>query len=122
MARIRLLLLDFDGTLVDTRRANARAYVATLAEQGIRITEEEYLARWFGMRCNEFLTEMGINDPAERERRRQPPFAIDHAVTGDDYGIRIAVQSVTHLPCGARTPDRQGDHSVRYHLPFGNRF
>ena len=32
MARIRLLLLDFDGTLVDTRRANARAYVATLAE------------------------------------------------------------------------------------------
>ncbi len=76
MARIRLLLLDFDGTLVDTRRANARAYVATLAEQGIRITEEEYLARWFGMRCNEFLTEMGIDAPAERERLRLRKIAL----------------------------------------------
>lgn len=76
MARIRLILLDFDGTLVDTRRANARAYVATLAEAGIRITEEEYLARYFGMRCNEFLLRMGIGDPAERERLRLRKIAL----------------------------------------------
>lgn len=76
MARIRLLLLDFDGTLVDTRRANARAYVATLAEVGIRITEEEYLARYFGMRCNEFMLKMGIADPAERERLRLRKIAL----------------------------------------------
>ena len=37
---IRLLLLDFDGTLVDTRRANARAYIQTLAEVGIHIDEQ----------------------------------------------------------------------------------
>ena len=67
---VRLILLDFDGTLVDTRRANARAYIATLKEVGIEIGEEEYLARYFGMRCNEFMTAMGIEDPAERERLR----------------------------------------------------
>lgn len=67
---IRLILLDFDGTLVDTRYANADAYIATLEEVGIRINREEYLKNWFGMRCNEFMQQMGITDPAERERLR----------------------------------------------------
>lgn len=67
---IRLLLCDFDGTLVDTRQANALAYVQTLREVGIEISVESYLARYFGMRCNEFMTTMGITDPMERERLR----------------------------------------------------
>ena len=49
MSRIRLILLDFDGTLVDTRRANARAYVETLREVGYAMTEEEYAARHFDL-------------------------------------------------------------------------
>jgi hypothetical protein len=64
--QIRLILLDFDGTLADTRRANTLAYVATLREAGYALTEEEYAAKYFGMRCNEFLTRYGIADPAER--------------------------------------------------------
>lgn len=70
-ARIRLLLLDFDGTLADTRRANTLAYVAALGESGHALSEEEYAARWFGMRCDEFLTQYGIADRAERERLRR---------------------------------------------------
>ena len=69
--RIRLILLDFDGTLADTRRANTAAYVATLREAGYALTEAEYEARYFGMRCEEFLTRFGIADPAERERLRR---------------------------------------------------
>lgn len=69
--RIRLILLDFDGTLADTRRANTAAYVATLREAGYALTETEYEARYFGMRCDEFLTHFGIGDPAERERLRK---------------------------------------------------
>lgn len=69
--QIRLILLDFDGTLADTRRANTLAYVATLREAGYTLTEEEYAAKYFGMRCNEFLTRYGIADPAERERLRK---------------------------------------------------
>ena len=72
MSRIRLILLDFDGTLVDTRRANARAYVETLREVGYAMTEEEYAARHFGVRCPEFLRSIGIDDPAEIDRLRRP--------------------------------------------------
>lgn len=69
--RIKLLLLDFDGTLADTRRANAAAYIRALAEVGYALSEEEYAANYFGMRCSEFLTRVGIDDPALRERLRQ---------------------------------------------------
>ena len=74
--QIRLILLDFDGTLADTRRANTLAYVATLREAGYTLTEEEYAAKYFGMRCNEFLTRYGIADPAERERLRLRTIAL----------------------------------------------
>lgn len=74
--RIRLLLLDFDGTLADTRRANTLAYVAALGEAGYDLTEEEYAANYFGMRCEEFLTRFGIADPAERERLRLRKIAL----------------------------------------------
>lgn len=73
---IRLLLLDFDGTLADTRRANALAYVTTLHEAGYEISEEDYTAKYFGMRCNEFLTALGIADPAEREQLRLRKIAL----------------------------------------------
>lgn len=75
-SRIRLLLLDFDGTLADTRRANTLAYVQTLREAGYALTEEEYERHYFGMRCNEFLTRLGIADPAERERLRLRKIAL----------------------------------------------
>lgn len=74
--RIRLILLDFDGTLADTRHANTLAYVTTLREAGYALTEEEYEARYFGMRCDEFLRELGIDDPAERERLRLRKIAL----------------------------------------------
>ena len=75
-SRIRLLLLDFDGTLADTRRANTLSYVAALGEAGHALTEEEYAANYFGMRCDEFLTRFGIADPAERERLRLRKIAL----------------------------------------------
>lgn len=73
---IKLILLDFDGTLVDTRRANAQAYIQTLAEVGIPMQEQEYLDRWFGMRCREFLTAIGIDDPTQRETLRLRKIAL----------------------------------------------
>lgn len=73
---IRLILLDFDGTLADTRRANARAYMQALAEEGFILTEEEYCARYFGMRCDDFLRSYGIGDPVLRERLRLRKIAL----------------------------------------------
>lgn len=75
-SRIRLILLDLDGTLADTGRANAQAYIAALREAGYALTEQEYRTRYFGMRCDEFLTRFGIGDPAERERLRLRKIAL----------------------------------------------
>lgn len=71
MNYIKLILLDFDGTLVDTRQANGQAYIEALKQVGIEITYEEYLERFFGVRCMEFLRMVGINDEMEIARVRQ---------------------------------------------------
>lgn len=71
MAKIRLILLDFDGTLVDTRRANALAYVRTLHEAGIEISEQKYVEKYFGVRCPEFMRSLGVDDPEQADRLRR---------------------------------------------------
>ena len=69
--QIKLLLLDFDGTLADTRRANTLAYIDALAEEGYRLDEATYEAKYFGMRCPEFLSDIGFTSPEDRERIRR---------------------------------------------------
>lgn len=73
MSNIKLILLDFDGTLADTRRANGEAYIEALREVGITLNIEEYTAKYFGMRCREFLRDVGIesDDEARKLRRRK---------------------------------------------------
>ena len=65
MAQIKLILLDFDGTLVDTKEANAGAYIEALAEFGIVIDKQEYLDKYFGMRCIEFMRSVGLKSDEE---------------------------------------------------------
>ena len=71
--RIKLLLLDFDGTLANTARANTVSYIEALREEGIELTEEVYRRKYFGLRCTEFLRDLGIDDPdrAAHIRRRK---------------------------------------------------
>ena len=68
--QIKLIILDFDGTLASTEEANMEAYVAALAEEGISLDREEYRSRYFGMRCPEFLQEIGITNPEDMDRIR----------------------------------------------------
>jgi beta-phosphoglucomutase-like phosphatase (HAD superfamily) len=71
MTNIKLILLDFDGTLADTRQANGEAYMVALAEVGINMTMQDYTSRYFGMRCMEFMNEVGISDPSVMKSIRQ---------------------------------------------------
>ena len=71
MNNIKLILLDFDGTLADTRRANGEAYIAALREVNIEMTMHDYTTRYFGMRCMEFMHEMGITNPNTMRRIRE---------------------------------------------------
>ena len=68
---IKLLLLDFDGTVANTGRANATSYIEALAEEGIVLSMEEYRRKYFGLRCPEFLTDIGITDPVQMSRIRR---------------------------------------------------
>lgn len=74
--QLKLLLVDFDGTLADTRLANARAYVSALKEVGFQLSEEEYLKRHFGVRCPDFLRSIGFSDPDEIDRIRRRKIAL----------------------------------------------
>lgn len=121
--QIRLILLDFDGTLADTRRANTLAYVATLREAGYTLTEEEYAAKYFGMRCNEFLTRYGIADPgsasgAAAQDRALPRVLRHRAAQPPAVGVLQAVP-------GAGRPrmdriNRQPRQYRQCHAPFGD--
>ena len=74
--QIKLILLDFDGTLASTEEANMEAYIAALSEEGIALDKEEYRTRYFGMRCPEFLREIGITDEADIDRIRRRKIAL----------------------------------------------
>ncbi len=74
--QLRLLLVDFDGTLADTRKANAQAYVAALREVGYTMSEEEYLAHHFGVRCPDFLRSIGITSLKEIDHIRRRKIAL----------------------------------------------
>ncbi len=58
---IKLIISDFDGTLVDTFEANLHAYQKSFNDVNLSLTEEEY-RRNFGFRFERFMSEMGISD------------------------------------------------------------
>ena len=61
MAQVKLLITDFDGTLVDTFEANFLAYQKAFAMFGLELTEQQY-RDCFGFRFDDFMSRMGIND------------------------------------------------------------
>lgn len=52
------LLVDLDGTLVDTSAANYAAYAAALAEAGVRLDREVFDARVQGRNWRQFLPDI----------------------------------------------------------------
>lgn len=69
MSQIKLLITDFDGTLVDTFEANYRAYRKAFAEYGIELTRDEY-ASCFGFRFDDFMAHVGIYDESIKKEIR----------------------------------------------------
>ena len=69
--QIKLIILDFDGTLASTADAHTKAYLLALQEEGIILDAEEYKRKYFGVRCSEFLRAIGIEDEEDRDRVRR---------------------------------------------------
>lgn len=67
---IRLLISDFDGTLVDTFEANYRAYAGAFDSVGLDLGRERY-RECFGFRFDRFMDALGISDSATRAAIRE---------------------------------------------------
>ena len=66
---IRLIITDFDGTLVNTFQANYHAYREAFSQVGLSLSEEEYRG-CYGLRFDGFMDKMNIEDPDLRKRIR----------------------------------------------------
>lgn len=67
---VKLLISDFDGTLVDTFEANFLAYRDAFGSVGQQLSRERY-RECFGYRFDRFMEAMNITDPATRQAIRQ---------------------------------------------------
>lgn len=66
---IKLLIADFDGTLVDTFDANYHGYKAAFESLGLKLDKQTY-RDCFGLRFDSFMERIGIHDPDMRQRIR----------------------------------------------------
>ncbi len=60
-SEIKLLIVDFDGTLVDTFQANFMAYQEAFNQVGLVLKEIDY-RHCFGLRFEKFMATIGITD------------------------------------------------------------
>ena len=66
---IKLVITDFDGTLVGTFQANYHAYCEAFNQVGLTLTEEQY-RKCYGLRFDAFMDAMRIEDVEVRKRIR----------------------------------------------------
>ena len=66
MAKIKLLITDFDGTLVDTFDANFLAYREAFENFGLSLSQQQYRDN-FGLRFDDFMASMGVEDTALKQ-------------------------------------------------------
>lgn len=59
MGRIKAVITDFDGTLVDTFMSNYLAYKNACKQYGYELTENQY-KEWYGLRYDDLCNKIGI--------------------------------------------------------------
>lgn len=87
MARIKLLITDFDGTLVDTFEANFLAYQKAFSGCGVSLSETQY-QDCFGLRFDDFMRRMGIEEEETKKTIR--------TLKGDFYPMFFDKLKVNH--------------------------
>ena len=67
--QIKLIITDFDGTLVNTFKANYHAYCDAFRQVGLALSEEQY-RKCYGLRFDGFMDAMAITEAETRKRIR----------------------------------------------------
>ena len=104
---IKAIITDFDGTLVDTYKANFQAYQKAFQSVNLQLSEEEY-KKCFGLRFDGFMNAMNVVDPQimqeikNRKKTYYPSFFSDLTLnksllellaTYKSQGCKIAIAS-----------------------------
>lgn len=100
MSQIKLLVTDFDGTLVDTFEANFLAYQKAFSQFGLNLTEQQY-QDCFGFRFDDFMEHMGISDTVIKQGIRK--------AKGDCYPLFFDKLQVNHSLLSMLKSFKQGD-------------
>lgn len=124
---IKLILTDLDGTLVDTRAANYHAYREVLSGFG-KVLSEEHYNQCFGLRLEEFLLTIDIDEPAlidkiKKQKALTYPRHFDKLVT--NYPLLSFLQAVRRMrtPLGVvSTARRENIVNVLQHIQALNVF
>jgi beta-phosphoglucomutase len=100
--RVQALLVDLDGTLVDTREANYRAYAAALAEIGIEIDRAAFEQVSQGRNWREFLpglmTRRSDVDPMSIATRKAALYPAQLETTVVNHAL-VALINRGHITC-----------------------
>ena len=67
---LKLIITDFDGTLVNTFEANYQAYAEAFTQGDRKLTRDSYI-QCFGYRYDDFMRAVGVDDADVRQRIRK---------------------------------------------------
>ena len=92
----KAVLFDMDGVLVDSETLMCKSTVKALAEQGIKITEEEYYSHWTrnGKDVADFIRENNLLLDREKYRREKKTVYYDLAGRTPRIAIEGAQEKV----------------------------
>ena len=65
------IVFDFDGVIVNSEPLHLRATQEALAARGLRMSEEQYYARYVGFDARSALDAKRLNSRGRNERRRR---------------------------------------------------
>jgi HAD superfamily hydrolase (TIGR01509 family) len=103
MSGVKALLVDLDGTLVDTAEVNFAAYRAALEPHGVTLTRQWWLANGFGRNWRQFLPELlGQAGPVAQDVANRKA-ALYSEFVGETVVNRPLVKLIEWLRPAART-------------------
>jgi HAD superfamily hydrolase (TIGR01509 family) len=122
MSAIRGLLVDLDGTLVDTSAANFAAYRAALAEEGVELSRDWWDAHAFGRNWRQFLPQVldgrdtaDLQAIAEAKARLYPQFLDQSRVNGSLVLLIAAMRSNVRTALVTTASGSNVDAVLRFH-------
>ena len=120
MGRIKAIITDFDGTLVNTFASNYYAYEEAFNMYGYEFTKEQY-KKWYGLRYDDLCKVMGISNehkPLIKEfKKKLYPSYFEYLKLNEGL-MRFIISSRSQgvKTCIASTASRENLYNVLRHF------